>query len=41
MFPHTLPPQVKLHCSLLVEEAVQTALEDYAKKQQGVKEVVL
>lgn len=35
-----LPP-VKIHCSLLVEEAVKTALEDYNSKQMKVKEAVL
>lgn len=28
-----LPP-VKIHCSILAEEAIQTAIEDYKKKQQ-------
>ncbi|KAF4651086.1 hypothetical protein FOZ61_010450 [Perkinsus olseni] len=31
-----LPP-VKIHCSLLVEEAVQAALADYERKQSGMK----
>ena len=31
-----LPP-VKIHCSLLVEEAVKAALEDYTAKQQSSK----
>ncbi len=35
-----LPP-VKIHCSLLVEEAVKTALEDYNAKQSKAKEAVL
>ncbi len=29
-----LPP-VKLHCSVLAEEAVKTAIEDYMKKKQN------
>jgi iron-sulfur cluster assembly enzyme ISCU, mitochondrial len=33
-----LPP-VKIHCSLLVEEAVKAALEDYEKKQAKIREV--
>ena len=32
-----LPP-VKIHCSLLVEEAVKAALEDYEAKQTKIKE---
>lgn len=35
-----LPP-VKIHCSLLVEEAVKTALEDYNSKQPRAQEAVL
>lgn len=30
-----LPP-VKMHCSVLAEEAVQKAIEDYQKKKSGV-----
>jgi nitrogen fixation NifU-like protein len=29
-----LPP-VKMHCSVLAEEALKSAVEDYRKKQQG------
>lgn len=29
-----LPP-VKIHCSVLAEDAVKAAIEDYKKKQQG------
>lgn len=29
-----LPP-AKLHCSLLAEEAIQAAIEDYQQKQEG------
>ena len=32
----SLPP-VKIHCSVLAEEAVKAALEDYEKKQAAVK----
>ena len=32
-----LPP-VKIHCSLLVEEAVKAALEDFNDKQKKIKE---
>jgi len=35
-----LPP-VKIHCSLLVEEAVKAALEDYQTKQTKIKEAQL
>jgi iron-sulfur cluster assembly enzyme ISCU, mitochondrial len=35
-----LPP-VKIHCSLLVEEAVKAALEDYEKKQTKIKEATI
>lgn len=31
-----LPP-IKMHCSVLAEEAVQKAIEDYQKKKSGVK----
>lgn len=31
-----LPP-VKMHCSVLAEEAIQKAVEDYQKKKTGVK----
>jgi len=31
-----LPP-VKMHCSILAEEAVQKAIEDYQKKKSNVK----
>ena len=30
----SLPP-VKLHCSMLAEEAVQAAIDDYKKKKQA------
>lgn len=30
----SLPP-VKIHCSVLAEEAVKAAIEDYRKKKQG------
>ncbi|MBF0400900.1 MAG: Fe-S cluster assembly scaffold IscU [Magnetococcales bacterium] len=30
-----LPP-VKIHCSVLAEDAIKTAVSDYRKKQQGV-----
>ena len=33
-----LPP-VKIHCSVLAEDAVKAALEDYKKKQQGQQQV--
>jgi nitrogen fixation NifU-like protein len=29
-----LPP-VKIHCSVLAEDAIRTAIEDYQKKQAG------
>lgn len=32
-----LPP-VKIHCSVMTEEAVKTALEDYYKKHPEIKE---
>jgi len=35
-----LPP-VKIHCSVLAEEAIKTALEDYNKKQANAKEAKL
>jgi nitrogen fixation NifU-like protein len=35
-----LPP-VKLHCSLLAEEAVQAALDDYQKKTAKAVEAKL
>lgn len=31
-----LPP-VKIHCSVLAEQAIQKAIEDYQKKKTGVK----
>ena len=31
-----LPPQ-KLHCSVLAEEAIKKAIEDYRSKQQNIK----
>ena len=30
-------PDYKMHCSVLAEEAIQSALEDYKKKQQGAE----
>lgn len=33
-----LPP-VKIHCSVLAEDAIKAALEDYSKKQEHVKEL--
>jgi len=33
-----LPP-VKIHCSVLAEDAIKAALEDYKKKQQGQQQV--
>lgn len=33
-----LPP-VKIHCSVLAEDAIKAALEDYQKKQEHVKEL--
>ncbi|NBX67718.1 MAG: Fe-S cluster assembly scaffold IscU [Proteobacteria bacterium] len=30
----SLPP-VKIHCSVLAEDAIKAAIEDYKKKQQG------
>jgi iron-sulfur cluster assembly enzyme ISCU, mitochondrial len=35
-----LPP-VKIHCSLLVEEAVKAALEDYDTKQRKIREATI
>jgi len=32
----SLPP-VKIHCSVLAEDAIKAAISDYKKKQQGVK----
>jgi nitrogen fixation NifU-like protein len=29
-----LPP-VKIHCSVLAEDAIKSAIEDYKKKQRG------
>ena len=31
-------PDYKMHCSVLAEEAIQSALEDYYKKKQGAAE---
>ena len=31
-------PDYKMHCSVLAEEAIQSALENYQKKQQGAEE---
>jgi len=31
-----LPP-IKMHCSLLAEDGIKSAIEDYKKKQGGVK----
>ena len=30
-----LPPQ-KIHCSVLAEEAIKAAIEDYRNKQKGI-----
>ena len=30
-----LPPQ-KLHCSVLAEEAIKAAIEDYRNRQKGI-----
>lgn len=30
-------PDYKMHCSVLAEEAIQSALEDYKNKQQGAE----
>ena len=30
-------PEVKMHCSLLAEEAVKAAIDDYLKKHPEVK----
>ena len=35
----SLPP-VKIHCSVLAEDAIKAAIADYKKKQQGVTETV-
>ena len=32
-----LPP-IKIHCSVLAEDAIKAALSDYSKKQEGVKQ---
>ena len=32
-----LPPQ-KIHCSVLVEEAIKAAIEDYRRRQKGIVE---
>ena len=32
---HLNLPPVKLHCSMLAEEAVQAAIDDYKKKKQA------
>jgi nitrogen fixation NifU-like protein len=32
----SLPP-VKIHCSVLAEDAIKAAIEDYRKKQAGVR----
>jgi nitrogen fixation NifU-like protein len=29
------PPPVKIHCSVLAEDAIKSAIADYKKKQQG------
>ena len=31
-------PAYKMHCSVLAEEAIQSALEDYRKRQEAAKE---
>ena len=31
-----LPPQ-KIHCSVLAEEAIKAAIEDYRRRQKGIK----
>ena len=33
----SLPP-VKIHCSVLAEDAIKAAIEDYKKKQEEVKD---
>jgi NifU-like protein involved in Fe-S cluster formation len=34
---HLKLPPVKLHCSMLAEDAIQSALKDYHKKKESSK----
>ena len=38
---HLKLPPVKMHCSLLAEQAIKAAINDYKKKQEKLKDVDL